>query len=744
MNQTSNNEVETELTYIKGVGPKRAQAFAEEGILSRNDLVLYFPRDYIDRNTAESLKKVKNDLLNSATDSPDKLFEYSFKREVTILCKICNKDLRVFGKRKLFSLSIEDASGTIGKILFWNRTDYFSKVYTIGQILAISGKPELDNRQSVTFTHPEIEVIEEEEADEYRKGEILPKYRLSEKMRSAGIGMIVIRRILRTALQKGSFYFEETIDDKYLSLLALPSIQDAVRTLHFPSDRIQLERARFRLKFEELLHYQLSINIKKRFIQNSEHGIVITQKSSSARTLYEKLPFELTESQKRVLREIDSDFRSGKNMNRLLQGDVGSGKTIVAILSMLMSIDAGLQVAFMAPTEILAEQHYHTLQKFLGDNFGDKFKVVQLVGGQRAKLRRDVLERIASGEANIIVGTHALFQNDINYKNLGYVIIDEQHRFGVAQRADLIALAKNSFEDKTLSPHILVMTATPIPRTLTMTVYGDLDVSIINEMPRNRKPIKTIVSFDSRREEVYEKIRDEISKGRQVYIVFPLVEKSEKLELKAATEHFDIIRNEIFPKFSCGLLHGQMFWYEKEDAMKAFLNKEYQILVATTVIEVGIDVPNASLILIENAERFGLSQLHQLRGRVGRGSEQSYCVLMTKDNYKFKLRSGDVENERTAAIIRLKTMERTTDGFEIAEVDLKLRGPGDILGTRQAGVPEFKYADLTRDVLVIQKAKELAIQILNEDPDLTKPDHKRIRKAMLAKYSNDKTFLGIA
>jgi ATP-dependent DNA helicase RecG len=429
-------------------------------------------------------------------------------------------------------------------------------------------------------------------------------------------------------------------------------------------------------------------------------------------------------------------------MNGLLQGDVGSGKTIVALLSIMIAIENGCQTVFLAPTEILAEQHFHVIKNYME---GFNINVVQLLGGQKKKIRNDILMDIQSGKANIVVGTHALFESEIEYNQLGLIIIDEQHRFGVAQRAKLKELAKKSFKGEEISPHILVMSATPIPRTLSMTVYGDLDVSIIREKPKNRKAIQTKIVFESQLDFVYEFIRKEIEKGRQAYIVYPLVEKSEKMELKAATEQYERISNEIFPNFKCGLLHGQMFWYEKEDAMKAFLNKEYDILVSTTVIEVGIDVANVTVMLIENSERFGLSQLHQLRGRIGRGSEQSYCFLATKDNYQYALkRFNDKSEDRKAVFIRLKTMEKTDDGFKISEDDLKLRGPGDVLGTRQSGLPAFKFLDLVSDGDLISQARHEAEIILKNDPELNEKNNKILKDEFTKLYLADNNYFDIA
>jgi ATP-dependent DNA helicase RecG len=471
----------------------------------------------------------------------------------------------------------------------------------------------------------------------------------------------------------------------------------------------------------------MSLAEKRKKKKSLEQSVVINKKSKLARKLYDNLPFELTDDQKKVIREIMSDMESGKPMNRLLQGDVGSGKTIVALLTMLSVIDDGYQVAIMAPTEILAEQHYHSIKKFTGDL---DVNIIELTGGQRKKYRREVLEAIASGEADIIVGTHAMFESSVEYKNLAYIVIDEQHRFGVDQRADLIKRAKSSLpEDKV--PHILVMSATPIPRTLSLTLYGDLDVSVIRQMPANRKPIKTKIVFDSEIDKVYDFIRKRVSEGEQAYIVYPLVEKSQKMELKSAVEFYEKLNNDIFPDLKCGLLHGQMFWYEKEEMMRAFLDKKYDILVATTVIEVGIDVPNVTIMVIEDAERFGLSQLHQLRGRVGRSDKQSYCLLVTKDKFSYELKRKDKnEMEKMAAIVRLRTMEATTDGFEIAEVDLKLRGPGDLMGTRQSGIPDFRFIDLTSDLDIISVARNEAINLIERDPELNLPEHKIVKYYM--------------
>lgn len=739
-----NNNNDNELQFIKGVGPKRAAALIESGLYSKTDIVRYFPRAYIDRRSVSSISALADDIRNKEyVKDNNEFFSSVLKSEVTIIAKIYDANVKTFGRnKKAFIIILADSSPSKAKILFWNKADYFAKVYKAGQIVVVSGKPELDDRGFINFNHPDIEIIDEEDIELYSQGKILPKYKITEQMKKAGVSMNVMRKIVQNILYPALDSINETLPASIIKQKNLPEIKTVVSNLHFPEDSLLLEKCRYRVKFEELFYYQLAIKLKKKIIEVSETAPAMSEKSKSSRVLYEQLPFELTKDQKKVLREVAEDIAQSKPMNRLLQGDVGSGKTIVAIFAMLMAIDNGYQVAFMAPTEILAEQHFHTIKKFI-EPLG--FKTIQLVGGLKKKLKTQYLISISEGKANIVVGTHAMFQSDIVYNKLGLVIIDELHRFGVSQKADLIQLAKKSFSDFPYSPHILNMTATPIPRTLTMTVYGDLDVSVIKEMPKNRKPIKTKVGFDENRQEIYNFIKEEIKSGRQIYIVFPLVEKSDKLELKAATEHFEEISSEIFPEFKCGLIHGQMFWYEKEEAMTAFLNKEYDILVATTVIEVGIDVPNASVMLIEDAERFGLSQLHQLRGRVGRGADQSYCILMTKSHYKYLLRrNDDIQNEKVAAIIRLKTMEETTDGFQVSEVDLKLRGPGDILGTKQAGLPDFKYADIINDTEIIMDAKNFAQKILSEDPQLRNTEHALLKKNIQKLYGNENSFIQIA
>jgi ATP-dependent DNA helicase RecG len=732
-----------ELQYIKGVGPQRAKTLVEAGLNSSNDLINYFPRDYIDRYALKSIRELKNELKKqSKLQYDDANSDFNIKSEVTIVAKVTAKNLRELkGSRQMLKLSISD-SAAAASIIFWNRAKYFEKYYKVGDTLAVSGMPELDNVGNPSFTHPEIIIIDEEDEELYKNGKILPKYKISDKLANGGINQKVLRKIIRSIFDTGNLKFEETLTESIIKQFDFPLMKDAAVNLHFPESHDSLERARNRLKFEEIFYYILELELTKKRQRNIDAGIIINQKSVSARKLYDSLTYQLTTDQKKTLRDIANDLAGGKPMNRLIQGDVGSGKTIVAILGMLMVIDAGYQAVFMAPTELLAEQHYISLKRFL-EPIG--IKIIQLVGGQKKKLRNEIIEEISKNEPMIIVGTHAVFQSHVEYNKLAMVVIDEQHRFGVQQRADLIEMSKKSLGVENVSPHVLVVSATPIPRTLSLTVYGDLDISIIKTMPKNRKPIKTKVAFENTRNEVFEFVRTEIKKGRQAFIVYPLVEKSEKMELKAAAEHYEYLKTDIFPDLKVGLIHGQMFWYEKDEAMTMFLNKEFDILVATTVIEVGLDISNASVMVIEDAHRFGLSQLHQLRGRVGRGAEQSYCILLTKDHYKFLIKKSSEDLlESQAAIMRLKTMERTSDGFEIAEVDLKLRGPGDIMGTRQSGLPTFDFVDMINDGEFISKVRNFVLALLSEDEHLRSKKNEVIRKTLIRMMKNNENFITVA
>ncbi len=712
-------------------------------------MLFNFPVSYIDRSSALSLESLakrmrQEDLFVKSRSISSDSIDFNLRSEVTVIGEVRDISIRqIRNKKELLTVSVSDFNNSIARINLWNGIQYFRERFDIGQLLAISGKPELDKFGIVIFTHPEIDIIEPDDADQYMKGIILPKYRITEKMAEANIGLKLMRQIMAFVIVDELPKINETLPKSIIDKFRFPVIGETIKNLHFPESHSKLENSIKRAKFEEFFFYEMLLAVSRSKIKSREKGIIINPKSELARKVYDKLPFELTSDQKRVLREIAVDFESGRTMNRLLQGDVGTGKTIVSALSMLMAIEDGYQVAIMAPTEILAEQHTNTFRKFF-DTLG--IEIIRLTGSLKNSERNEALESISIGKAKVIVGTHALFQAGVSFNKLGMIVIDEQHRFGVAQRADLIQLAKESYgkEFSEQAPHVLVMSATPIPRTLEMTLYGDLDVSTIKEKPGNRQPVITKVRFESSLPDIYKFIMDEVAQGRQAYFVYPLVEKSEKLNLKSATEHFSKLDEDIFPGIRCGLLHGQMNWKEKEETMSKFLSKQYMILVSTTVIEVGIDVPDASVMVIENAERFGLSQLHQLRGRIGRGPHKSYCILVTNDKLRFELSDSVREEERQKAAIRLKTMEETSDGFKIAEADLLIRGPGDITGTKQSGIPKFVYADLVKDHELLIKARDEAFALIERDPHLRSDENKITREHFLGIFKGRRSYFDIA
>ncbi len=731
------------LQYIKGVGPRRAEALAREGIVTPEDVVWCIPRGYVDRTAAQSISSLMQlcRASNLWTGEAEQQHR-AVTSEVSLIATIADVRQRTVGKGKsMLTVVVRDGSGVDAHLVFWNQIAYYTKRCRVGAAFVISGVPEYDARwNQLAIHHPELEELDEEDAERYRTGTTLPKYTMTQSMRNSGITMRLFRTIVEHSLDLVLPTMHEVLPQSVCQSARLMQRTDALRELHQPTSLQHVQQARYRMKYEELFMFELQLAVRRSSQKTPEHGLHFTPKSPRARGLVESLPYELTGAQRRVIHEIVEDMTSGRPMNRLLQGDVGSGKTIVALLCMLNAIDNGYQAVLMAPTEILAEQHYHGIQRLLGDL---DVSVVNLIGAQKKAERREVLARIAAGEAHIVVGTHAVFESEVDYHKLGLIVIDEQHRFGVAQRQELQRRGRASHVDASRTPHVLVMSATPIPRTLSMTLYGDLDVSVIDELPSNRKPIRTTVVPDSAIVSVFDKIRTEIAAGRQAYIVYPLVEKSEKVQAKSAIEHAESLQHEVFPDLRIGIVHGQMPWDEKERVMQAFLRKEFDILVATTVIEVGIDVPNATIMVIENAERFGLSQLHQLRGRVGRGGDQSYCYLITKDHMRHAVNRSSSAQERAAAVVRLRTMEQTTDGFAIAEVDLKLRGPGDILGVRQSGLPEFRFVDLVQDTPVIVQARNDAFALLDSDPQLRRPEHVATRNE-LRRIWEHQSFLGVA
>jgi len=709
------------LQYVKGVGPKRSAQLESAGIHSIRDLLFYFPFDYLDRSRIVSIRD-----LRKYVDA---------ERPVTVIGQVFRVEMRRSRRsnRLVFFLTLQDDTGFLTCVWF-EGVQWYKDAFEQGELLAVSAYPDFDKLGRVQFVHPEFDRLrgaEEEDEPDWGKlfntGAIIPKYSSTSDLSKAGLDSRGFRRIIRNALKSHVATVEEVIPEEIRTRVNLVGCRTALQAIHFPESRDDLEAARRRLKFDELFFLQLMLAYRKRRFGKDKKGITYSVESTFARKLAAALPFELTKAQRRVLREIAADMQGPTSMNRLLQGDVGSGKTIVALLAMLVAVENGYQVALMAPTEVLAEQHFRTLSAYL-ENLPVNVRL--LIGGQRKKLREDVLGDIRSGGAHIVVGTHALLEEQVHFARLGFAVIDEQHRFGVMQRAML--------REKGLNPDVLVMTATPIPRTLALTIYGDLDVSVIDEMPANRKPIKTGVRLEDQKDRVYDFVRKEVSEGRQAYVVFPLIEESEKVDLKAATEEFERLRKDVFPSFRLGLLHGRMKTEEKDQIMQGFKSGETQILVSTTVIEVGIDVPNATIMIVENAERFGLSQLHQLRGRVGRGAEQSFCILIANygwfDAHRRGLELGEVKKEKLNARKRLETMVETTDGFKIAEVDLSLRGPGEFFGLRQSGVPALRIASLVEDGELVSVARKEAFSLVDRDPQLRSASHQAVRKHFETQY----------
>ncbi len=709
------------LQYLKGIGPKRAKALESVGINTISDLLQYYPRGYLDRS---NIVKIVD------------LAYYAHKRKpVTVIAEVFRQEVkRTRTNKTLFFLVVKDESGYLTCVWF-SGYQWYSNAFEQGEVLALSAIPSFDTFGRPQFVHPQFDRLKTTDDDEpdwsklFNTGGIIPKYNSSSALEKVGLDSRVFRQVIKRALETHLAAIEETLSIKIMKNCELLSRAEALLAIHFPNTFQELEEAKKRLKFEELFFLQLLFAYRRSKLQQEVRTFEYKNEQQLPRKLVEMLPFKLTEAQKRVLREIVADLRSPHPMNRLLQGDVGSGKTIVALITALMAVDSGVQVAFMAPTEILAEQHYKSIKQYinpLGVN------VQLLVGKQRKKEREILLQQIEDGTAQIVIGTHALIEEKVVFKQLGLVIIDEQHRFGVLHRATLRA--------KGVTPDVLVMTATPIPRTLAMTVYGDLEVSVIDELPLNRKQIKTAIRTEKDKPKVFSFVRQELLQGRQAYVVFPIIEESEKIDLKAATQEYEYLKKEVFPEFNIGLLHGRMKPEEKDEVMEKFKNKEYHILVATTVIEVGIDVPNATIMIIENAERFGLSQLHQLRGRVGRGTYQSYCILIA--NYEWydrnEKRTNAIElfEQKEAARQRLETMVATTDGFKIAEVDLKLRGPGDIFGTRQSGMPELKIANLIEDAPLLELARQQAYDLVKSDPHLRAAENQPIRKYFEQQYKD--------
>jgi len=689
---------QTPIDYLKGVGPSRADLLRKElGIHTFQDLINLFPNRYLDRTQFYKIAQLQKT-----------------NAEVQVIGKITNIKTVEQKKGKRLVATLADDSGKM-ELIWFRGHKWIRENLKLNTPYVIFGKTNSYNGL-FSMPHPEIELLTDYEKT--LRPVMQPVYPSTEKLAARGITNRVINTLMQQLFLEAKNSIEETLSKPLLKTLKLIPKKEAILNVHFPQNQDLLARAEYRLKFEELFYIQLQLIRKNQLHKSKIKGYPFPKVGEYFNTFFkEHLPFNLTNAQKRVIKEIRNDLGGKAQMNRLLQGDVGSGKTIVALMSMLIAIDNGFQACLMAPTEILSVQHHNGLLQLCNSL---KLSIFILTGSTKTSDRRKIHEKLENGEIDILIGTHALLEDKVKFKNLGLAIIDEQHRFGVAQRSKL--WHKNKFP-----PHVLVMTATPIPRTLAMSVYGDLDISIIDELPPGRKAIKTVHRFDANRLRVFRFLKDEISKGRQVYIVYPLIQESEVLDYKDLMDGYESISREFQkPNYQISIVHGKMKSQDKEFEMNRFIKGETQIMVATTVIEVGVDVPNASVMVIESAERFGLSQLHQLRGRVGRGADQSYCILMTSHKLS--------ENAQT----RLKTMVKTSDGFEIAEVDLRLRGPGDLMGTQQSGVLNLRIADIIKDHEILKLARSYASQILKSDPSLSLPENLPVKSTyiQLTKYKN--------
>jgi len=675
----------TKIEFLKGIGPQRAALLQTElNLFTYGDLIQHYPFRYLDRTQFYQIGELHEDLPF-----------------VQIKGRIKHKELLGEGRKQRLSVILADASGEI-ELVWFKGVKWMNTSLKAGTEYIAFGKPTLFNSR-LNMAHPEIE-----DAAEVKTGQsyLQPVYSTTEKLKNHRLDSKALGRIMAELLKLAVPQIAESLTPAIIDQYKMLSKREALAQIHFPTHAESLQAARFRLKFEELFYVQLKLLRQKNVRRAELAGQVFRNVTTLTEFYNHHLTFELTNAQKRVIKEIYKDLCAGKQMNRLLQGDVGSGKTIVAFISMLMAADNSAQSCLMAPTEILADQHYTGLKQFadlLGINIG------KLTGSSKLRERRLIHEQLLSGEMKMIVGTHALLEDVVQFQNLGLCIIDEQHRFGVAQRSKLWQ------KNPRVIPHVLVMTATPIPRTLAMTLYGDLDVSVIDELPAGRKEIVTVHRYDAHRLRVFGFIREQIKAGRQTYMVYPLIEESETMDYKDLTDGYESVKR-AFPEFNISIVHGRMKPQDKDFEMQRFVKNETQIMVATTVIEVGVNVPNASVMVIESAERFGLSQLHQLRGRVGRGAEQSYCILMT--SYKLSKESK----------IRLETMVRTNNGFEIADIDLKLRGPGDLMGTQQSGVLDLLIADLAKDAKILQASRAVAQDLLEQDPTLSLPENENIRR----------------
>ncbi len=686
------NLLDTPIEFLKGVGPKKAELFKKEfEIFTYNDLLQYYPYRHVDKSKIDQVKDIQSD--GAYLQFSGKITSYEVLGEK-------------FAKRLV--AQFQDETGKL-ELVWFNSIKWVEDLLKERRNFIVFGKPSQFNHKW-QITHPDL-LDPQAHSESSVSLAFQPLYNTSEKAKKWGLDSRTIAKLMITLINQIKEVIPERLSANYIEKLKLLRLKEAMEQIHYPKDNEMLSRAKLRIKFDELFFTQLKLLKIKQINTTKSVGFPFRIVGDTFNTYYKNyLPFDLTNAQKRVIKEIRTDVGSGRQMNRLLQGDVGSGKTITALLVMLIAKDNGFQSCLMAPTEILATQHFESVKKLLKDM---PVKVAYLSGSTKMAVRKTLFEDLQNGTIDILIGTHALIEDSVKFSNLGLVVIDEQHRFGVEQRAKL-------WKKNEISPHILVMTATPIPRTLAMTVYGDLDISVIDELPKGRKPIITKLLYEKDRLSLFGFMRKQIEAGRQIFVVYPLIQESEKMDLFDLMAGYDLMSHHFpFPQFSVGVVHGKMKTDDKDQGMQLFVKNKTQILLSTTVIEVGIDVPNASVMVIENAERFGLSQLHQLRGRVGRGADQSYCILMAGN----KLSSESKQ--------RLQAMVATNDGFEIANIDLRLRGPGDIQGTRQSGVLDFKLADLIQDEKLVSFTRKLAIELLNVDPDIVQIQNKPIRDYLI-------------
>tara|TARA_Y100000996_G_scaffold401305_1_gene372108 strand:- start:5456 stop:7555 length:2100 start_codon:yes stop_codon:yes gene_type:complete len=686
----------TEITYLKGVGPNRGVKLKKAGIEVIDDLLYHFPRRYIDRSKILRVNRLQ------------------IGEQGMIVGKICSLNIKQARKRRFFEMGVNDGSGIL-KCIWFRGLTWIVEKFEMNETIAVYGKIEYYN--GFRLIHPEFDMLDDNE-DPINTGKIISIYPSNSELKSVGIDSRGFRRLLNSAIDIAHSSIKDFYNDDIIKLNSLIELPRALKDIHQPENQESLNNAIYRLKFDEHFFLQLILALKRSSLKRNKTK-QFNNEDKIVKEIFKQIPFELTDAQIKVLKEVRTDLESEKSMNRLIQGDVGCGKTVVALLAAGIAIDNSSQVAIMAPTEILSEQHFNSFKKYC-DSVGITCEL--LIGNLNKKKKDEIANQLKSGEIDIIIGTHALIQENITFKNLGLAIIDEQHRFGVEHRKILIKKAKNA--------NVLAMTATPIPRTLSMTLHGDMDISIIDELPKNRIPIITKIANEDRLESIYNFMRKEMDAKRQCYIVFPIIEESETLDLEAAETSYENIKKNIFPNYSVGYLHGKMKKEERDRQMKLFIDRQIDVLVSTTVIEVGIDNPNATVMMIENAERFGLTQLHQLRGRIGRGTEKSYCILLQR-------------KDTSIANHRLKVMENTLNGFKISDEDLQLRGPGEFFGKRQHGYMKTKIADISKDGDIIKETRHLAFNIVEKDHDLRSIEYQKIKKELIYRYSNMLEFIDI-